>query len=87
MLDELKRRTQRYEELLRVALEDADFVVQKNDPLYGDALELYEMAKAYYSDGLFFLRNNEYVNAIVSFSYGHGFLDAGIRLGMFKRQG
>jgi hypothetical protein len=42
------------------------------------------MAKAYYDDGSHFMEAGDHVNALVCFSYGHAWLDAGVRLGMFK---
>jgi hypothetical protein len=41
------------------------------------------MAKAYYEDGIYFLKMNDPVNALACFSYGHAWLDAGAKLGVF----
>jgi hypothetical protein len=41
------------------------------------------MARCYYSDGVHFLGTGDLVNALVCFSYGHAWLDAGVRLGVF----
>lgn len=42
------------------------------------------MAQAYYDDGKFFLEQEDKVNALACFSYGHAWLDAGVKLGVFK---
>ena len=42
------------------------------------------MAQCYYEDGLHFLAEGDEVNALVCFSYGHAWLDAGVRLGVFR---
>jgi hypothetical protein len=45
--------------------------------------EYLTMAKSYYADGVHFLNTGDPVNALVCFSYGHAWLDAGVRLGVF----
>jgi len=42
------------------------------------------MADSYHKDGLFFIEHKDYVNALASFSYGHAWLDAGAKLGVFN---
>nr|WP_318531496.1 DUF357 domain-containing protein [Methanohalophilus profundi] len=42
-----------------------------------------DMARSYYNDGLHFVKIGDPVNALVCFSYGHAWLDAGARLGIF----
>jgi len=46
-----------------------------------DAEVCVTMAVSYLEDGRHFLENNDLANALASFSYGHGWLDAGIRMG------
>ena len=52
--------------------------------LYRAADEVLEMVAAYRSDGFVFLREGDPVNALASFAYGLGWLDAGSRLGLFE---
>jgi len=40
------------------------------------------MARSYYNDGKYFFDRGDLVNALVCFSYGHAWLDAGIRVGI-----
>jgi uncharacterized protein len=55
------------------------------DPML-DAIadDYYNMADSYYKDGNHFLEHDDPVNALVCFSYGHAWLDAGVRLGIFN---
>jgi len=43
--------------------------------------EILNMAYAYHSDGSGFLSEGDDVNAIASYAYGRGWLDAGVRVG------
>jgi hypothetical protein len=51
--------------------------------LYSTAVETREMAEAYRMDGYEFMRRGDPVNALASFSYAFGWLDAGCCLGFF----
>ncbi len=80
---ELGEKTARYKRLLREALDDAK-KTPGIDPLLGKiADDYYNMAESYYADGIHFLEKDDPVNALVCFSYGHAWLDAGVRLGIF----
>ena len=46
-------------------------------------LILDEMAESYLADGRHFRDTDDPVNALASFSYGYGWLDAGVRFGLF----
>jgi hypothetical protein len=41
------------------------------------------MAKSYYSDANFFFEKGELANAFACVNYAHGWLDAGVRMGLF----
>jgi hypothetical protein len=41
------------------------------------------MARSYLDDGRHFRAADDPVNALAAFSYGHGWLDAGVRMGLF----
>ncbi len=69
----------RYEAMLRTALDRAGLV---EDQRYSQ--EFMTMARSYYEDGIYFQRMGDLINALVCFSYGHGWLDAGIRIGALK---
>jgi uncharacterized protein len=81
---DLVEKTERYKRLLREALDDAKKVPGMDPMLAGIADDFYTMAESYYQDGTHFLEKDDRVNALVCFSYGHAWLDAGVRLGIFK---
>lgn len=84
MAADLEEKTNRYEELLAAALDAADIAAQEGTPLYGAGEEFEEMARSYLEDGRHFREEDDLVNALASFSYGHGWMDAGARIGVFE---
>ena len=70
-----------YETMLCIALERADIVANKKC-----AADVLTMARSYYEDGVYFRTSGDLVNALVCFSYGHGWLDAGVRVGALQAQ-
>ncbi len=84
MVATLEEKTDRYETLLAEALAAAEIAPQEGTPLYEAALEYREMAQSYLEDGRHFREQDDPVNALASFSYGHGWLDAGARIGIFE---
>ncbi len=64
------------------ALAAAAFSVPDGSLLRRAAQEMHEMAVAYHSDGAAFLHAGDVVNALASFAYGSGWLDAGYVLGL-----
>ncbi|GAD52645.1 hypotheical conserved protein [Halarchaeum acidiphilum MH1-52-1] len=80
---DLAEKTDRYEGLLAEALAAAEPVAPEGTPLADAAAEYEEMARSYLEDGRHFRENDDPVNALASFSYGHAWLDAGARIGLF----
>lgn len=80
---DLAEKTDRYESLLAEALATAEPVPASGSPLGQAAREFEEMAAAYLEDGRHFRDDGDLVNALAAFSYGHAWLDAGARLGVF----
>ncbi len=82
--DHLTEKAYRYRKLLSAALSDHDIVPDRSSHLHAVAKDYLVMAESYYKDGVHFLESDgDYVNALVAFSYGHAFIDAGVRLGVF----
>lgn len=81
---ELKEKVDRYESLLAEALSVAEPVPEPDTPLGDVAVEFREMAQSYLEDGRHFKADDDPVNALAAFSYGHAWLDAGARLGIFS---
>lgn len=49
-----------------------------------DAKEIIDMAENYFNDALHFEKNKDYVNAFGALNYAHGWIDSGVRLGIFN---
>lgn len=48
-----------------------------------DAKEIIKMAEAYLSDSKFFEKKGDLINSFGAIYYAHGWLDCGVRLGIF----
>jgi hypothetical protein len=83
MAADLAEKTDRYESLLADALDAAERAVAEDSPLAEAADTCEEMARSYLEDGRHFRDDDDLVNALAAFSYGHAWLDAGARLGLF----
>jgi hypothetical protein len=84
---DLEEKTDRYERLLSEALDAATTVPPEDTPLAESAAEYREMATSYLEDGRHFREQDDPVNALAAFSYGHAWLDAGVRIGVFEVSG
>lgn len=83
MSADLVEKTERYERMLAEALAAAEPRPPADTPLGEAAADVREMAESYLEDGRHFLAADDAVNALASYSYGYGWLDAGVRLGLF----
>ncbi|SFL10239.1 hypothetical protein SAMN04487950_2459 [Halogranum rubrum] len=83
MTADLEEKTDRYERMFADALDEAEIAVPVETPLGDAAAECREMAESYLTDGRHFREEDDLVNALASFSYGYGWLDAGVRMGLF----
>jgi hypothetical protein len=80
---DLQEKTDRYEAMLADALAAASVAVPPETPLGDAAADCERMARSYLDDGRHFRADGDAVNALAAFSYGYGWLDAGVRLGLF----
>ncbi|OYR59333.1 DUF357 domain-containing protein [Halorubrum halodurans] len=80
---DLAEKTDRYERMLADALDVAEPRPPAETPLGVAAAEIVEMAESYLADGRHFRADDDPVNALASYSYGYGWLDAGVRMGLF----
>lgn len=83
MTADLAEKTNRYEGLLAEALDAAEIAPPVDTPMGEAAAECLEMAESYLEDGRHFRNEDDLVNALAAFSYGHAWLDAGARIGLF----
>jgi hypothetical protein len=80
---DLEEKTDQYEEMLAQAVETAEIAPPEGTPMADAAAECVEMARSYLEDGRHFRDEDDPVNALAAFAYGHGWLDAGARVGLF----
>lgn len=80
---DLVEKTDRYEQLLSEALEASTIQPPEDTPLGEAAVDCHEMAASYLEDGRHFAASEDRVNALAAFAYGHAWLDAGARIGLF----
>lgn len=80
---DLTEKTNRYERLLSEALAAVEISAPTDTPMGEAAVDCREMARSYLEDGRHFKDEDDFVNALASFSYGHAWLDAGARIGVF----
>ncbi|MCX9026097.1 MAG: DUF357 domain-containing protein [Candidatus Methanoperedens sp.] len=80
----LSEKVERYEGMLHRALGAFEVAPQENSHLIKVAEDFSNMAGSYYKDGKYFIEQGDLVNALACFSYGHAWLDAGVKLGVFK---
>lgn len=82
MTDPAEKASQ-YEALLAEAISAAELAPPPETPL-GEAASTYaDLAESYLADGRHFQAEDDPVNAVAAFSYGHAWLDAGARIGLF----
>lgn len=80
---DIEEKTARYEQLLAEAIDTATVTAPAETPLAVAAAEYQEMAESYLEDGRHFVDDGDLVNGLAAFSYGHAWLDAGARIGLF----
>ena len=76
-----KEKLDKYFKITRSALVKAEGSVFSGKEEYSE--EIFEMVKNYLSDAEHFMNKGDYVNAFAALSYGHGWLDCGVRLDVF----
>lgn len=81
-MTDIDEKTEQYEQLLAEALSEATVAAPAKTPLAAAGSDCLEMAEAYLEDGRHFRAEDDTVNALAAFSYGHGWLDAGARVGL-----
>ncbi|HIH40577.1 MAG TPA: DUF357 domain-containing protein [Halobacteria archaeon] len=84
MRDKLIDKTHKYKKMLQDALDSIEVTPREDSYFMKISDDFLNMARSYYTDGVYFLDKEDYEDALASFSYGHAWLDAGMRLGIFK---
>ncbi|WP_297488192.1 DUF357 domain-containing protein [Thermococcus sp.] len=66
------------------ALETLEVAVHEKSLLMEVARDFLEMARSYFEDAKYYYEKGDYVTAFAALNYAHGFIDAGVRLGVFR---
>ncbi len=77
-----KERLEKEFKVTGAALESVEIIVKGE--LKKKAEECLDMAKRYYKDAEHFKAKGDSASAFGALNYAHGWLDAGVRLGVFK---
>lgn len=83
-MNDIVGKTDRYESMLAEALATADVAPPAESPLGNAAIQYEEMARSYLADGRHFRETDQLGDALAAFAYGHGWLDAGARIGLLE---
>ncbi|MBM3228722.1 DUF357 domain-containing protein [Candidatus Pacearchaeota archaeon] len=75
-------KVKKYKELTSKALKIAKKSIVKGKEK--EAAEIIEMVSNYLSDSEYFEKNQDFINAFGALNYSHGWLDCGVRLGIFN---
>ena len=81
LLEDLKKRCEKYNKLTKTALRKAKLVIPKDSAMYDIAKDFLEMARNYLNDGEYFEKQENYILALASYSYAHAWIDASARIG------
>jgi hypothetical protein len=81
---QLEEKTSRYELLLNKALGAVEPASEKESPLFPVACRIHLVTSLYARQGNLRFRQGVLPSALALFSYGHGWLDAGVRSGLFR---
>ena len=73
----------KYRKLLEKALKTIEVNVKNESFLKDISNDYLSMAKNYLSDGLVLEKKGDYTRALASYSYAYGWIDAGVRIGLF----
>lgn len=71
----------KYKKLTSAALNSAQESVIKGKE--SEAKEIIDMVSNYLSDAKYFEEEDDFINAFAALNYAHGWLDSGVRLGIF----
>lgn len=79
---DLEARLARYLALTAQALQKAQLAPPPRSFLRRGAEDVLSMARTYYQDALHFQSQHDLPRALAAVSYAHGWIDAGVRLGL-----
>ena len=77
-----KQKIKKYSDLTSTALKQIKKNIIKGKE--NSAKEIIEMVSNYLSDAKYFEQKEDFVNAFAALNYAHGWIDSGVRLGIFN---
>lgn len=79
-----EEKLKKYFAVTEKALEALEVAVHEKSLLMEVARDFLEMARSYFEDAKYYYEKGDYVTAFAALNYAHGFIDAGVRLGVFR---
>ncbi len=73
---------EKYKKLTKTALKIVEVSIIKGKEK--QAKEIINMAKNYLFDANYFQKKQDFVNSFAAINYAHGWIDSGVRLGIFN---
>ncbi len=80
---ECKKYCEKYRKILEKAIKTIKINIKNESFLKDVSKDYLDMAKNYLSDGKFLENKKDYARALASYSYAYGWIDAGVRIGLF----
>jgi len=80
----LREKTERYRKMLSAALESLECSPDPGSPLFPAATLVLERTGEILKEGDLLAREGKHADALARYSHGHGWLDAGVRAGLFR---
>ncbi|WP_297499693.1 DUF357 domain-containing protein [Thermococcus sp.] len=74
----------KYFKITEEALSRLEIAVHEKSLLMKVAEDFLTMARSYFNDARYYYDKGDYVTAFAALNYAHGFIDAGVRLGVFR---
>ena len=81
--EKLQEKSGRYERLLATARSSVTCAPDPSTPAYQLAARTLQVAETYTGQGRWLMQKGRTEDALANFSYGHGWLDAGVRAGLY----
>jgi uncharacterized protein len=75
-------KVEKYKKLTEKALKIIKKSIKKNKK--NQAKEIIEMVENYLSDSKYFQEKKDLINSFAAINYAHGWIDSGVRLGIFN---
>jgi hypothetical protein len=82
--DRMREKRERYRKMLSGALEALECSPDPGSPLFGSATLILERAGELLGEGDLRTKAGRGADALACYSHGHGWLDAGVRAGLFR---